>query len=834
MNHMLSSAALIVSLHAVSVPVSAGEIDHGLQTVLQNTKRNEVVSTIIFLWDQGGIDNLTAALQADRAPRSVRNEEVLRTLRDTAAPAQRNLMQHLARLHARGRIASYEPFWLVNAVRVDATPSVIEQLVEHPDVKRVYFNLPIHSIAAVADENQNRNHDGDNDPEADASMSASVPPGIAAIRAPEVWNLGVTGSGVLVATLDTGVSGSHPALGSRWRGHHPEYQGSPQWAWFDPRTNTTSPQEFSSSSHGTHTMGTILGGSPGEAIGVAPGAEWIHAAVIDRVNIQTTVADAIAAFQWIVDPDGNPGTHWDVPHVCSNSWGLTTNHGYPECDDLFWSFIDNAEAAGVVMLFAAGNEGSNGLRRPADRATNDFKNVAVGAVNPHDSSYPVASFSSRGPTSCTPDGGTAIKPDISAPGVNVYSAVAGDGYSGKSGTSMAAPHVAGVVALMYEACPHLHVDDVKQILYGTALDLGTPGKNNQYGWGMVDALEAVLAAQDACDFTIRLPNGTPSSVAPGIPTTLTVQIIETNEQIEPGSAMLHYRVSEGPFIDIPLTHISGEKYHATLPAMSCDDTPQFYFSATGANGTVRTNPSHAPEQVHAAAVGVVMDFPTLDHSFADGLPTGWTMNGLWNITSECPVEGKCPSEQWAYYGNASTCRYDTGFNPNSGSMISAPIALPHVDEDEQILLSFCYTLTTEPDFAYDRARLYINGQLIKQFHDAAEWTTFTYDLTNRAGQTITLEWNFNTVDGMANFYRGWQVDRVRIISPQFICEDVEPTCTGDLNGDGVVDGADLLLLLGAWGSCPTEPVPCPADISGDGVVDGVDLLALLAAWGQCP
>jgi hypothetical protein len=170
--------------------------------------------------------------------------------------------------------------------------------------------------------------------------------------------------------------------------------------------------------------------------------------------------------------------------------------GYPDCDSTFWSFIDGCEAAGQVVLFSAGNEGSapDTLRRPADRATDDYRNVAVAAVEAGVPGWPIAWFSSRGPTYCTPGGTAAIKPDISAPGVDVRSSIPGGGYGDKDGTSMASPHINGVVALMREANPDLTVDEVKQILFDTAVDLGSAGEDNTYGWGMVDAYEAVQAA----------------------------------------------------------------------------------------------------------------------------------------------------------------------------------------------------------------------------------------------------------------------------------------------------------------------------------------------------
>ncbi|UCD18047.1 MAG: S8 family serine peptidase, partial [Candidatus Zixiibacteriota bacterium] len=324
---------------------------------------------------------------------------------------------------------------------------------------------------------------------------AAVEPGIDAVRAPEAWALGITGEGVLVANIDTGVEGDHPALAIRWAGvADPRYDGHPEWAWYDPYLGIND-FPYDNQGHGTHTMGSICGGAPGDEVGVAPGAYWIAAGAVDRGGgIARTVADIILSFQWMADPDGNPGTDWDVPDVMSNSWGVTTSHGYEPCDELFWSYIDACEAAGTVVFFSAGNEGTSGLRRPADRATDDYRNCAVAAVDANTAGWPIAWFSSRGPTYCTPGGTAAIKPDIAGPGVSVRSSYPGHSYTYMSGTSMSCPHVTGVAALIRDANPNLTPDEVKQIIYETAYDLGTPGEDNDYGWGMVDAYEAVMLA----------------------------------------------------------------------------------------------------------------------------------------------------------------------------------------------------------------------------------------------------------------------------------------------------------------------------------------------------
>ncbi|HRP62453.1 MAG TPA: S8 family serine peptidase [Phycisphaerales bacterium] len=550
------------------------------------------------------------------------------------------------------------------------------------------------------------------------------------------------------------------------------------------------------------------------------------------MSIAQTVADAILSFQWMVNPDGNPGTSFDVPHVCSNSWGVTTGHGYPNCDQTFWSFIDNSEAAGTIQLFSAGNEGPGAttLRRPADRATDEYRSMAVASVSPHDSNWPIASSSSRGPTFCTQSGQAAIKPDIAAPGVTIRSALGNGSYGNLSGTSMASPHVNGVMALMLEACPILTHEDVKQIIYDTAFDLGTPGKDNAYGWGMVDAVEAVLMAQSMCGIGITLPNGAPTLIDPGVATSFTVRVVEGQEQLVPGSAKLFYRYDGGAFNTAQLVHAGGEFYTATLPPAQCSSTPEFYVQVEGDGGSVRTHPAGAPSVLHSAIVG---DFVTVEfyhEDFASGQPAGWTTTGLWNFTTACAVSNPCDDNQWAYYGQVGSCNYETG-GTNSGEMVSAPISIPAVPAGGTVMLTFCYTLQTESSTSYDRARFNIVGQPQTQLSSSPNaWTTAQFNVTAHAGSTVQLRWHFDTVDGILNNFRGWQVDNLRISMTDFECEDVTPACAGDLDNSGAVDVQDLLILLGAWGPCNG----CAADLDNSGSVDVQDLLILLGAWGPCP
>jgi len=491
MKRMFSVLGLSFTILGGSALVNAGEIHPDLSYALYSASPGQPVSAIVFLDDQVDLDAINAEMDSRRAPLKDRHERVVESLRAVADVAQVDILDRLTELESRGRVSGVQSFWVTNCIRIDAEEDVIREIAARDDVEMVYLNYEIEMIRPTSSE--------------PASGPGSRTPeiGLTAVRAPEVWALGYTGEGMLVSTLDTGVDGSHPALASRWRGvADPRYAGHPDWAFFDPVTSWTFPQD--SGTHGTHTMGTVCGGAPGDEVGVAPGAQWIHAAVIDRVSLVQTCTDSILAFQWLIDPDGNPSTNWDVPTVCSNSWGIATSHSIPPystpCDDSFWSYLDACEAAGIVILFSAGNEGPGAetLRRPGDRATDDYTTCSVGGIDANTPGWPMYTSSSRGPTHCTVTGDPAIKPEINAPAVSVRSSLPGGGYGDKTGTSMASPHVNGVVALVRQACPDLTVNEVKQILYDTAVDLGPPGKDNDYGYGLVDAYEAVLMALAMC------------------------------------------------------------------------------------------------------------------------------------------------------------------------------------------------------------------------------------------------------------------------------------------------------------------------------------------------
>jgi subtilisin family serine protease len=400
------------------------------------------------------------------------HKEIIENLRARATESQSGFMARLERLKSMGLIESYKRFWIANVVYVSGNPKALSELSSRADVELTFENTPIALIEPVAVEDA-------------AESTTGIEFGIGIVKTPEVWRIGLDGTGSLVCNFDTGVFGNHPALMAKYRGNN---GGTVSECWFDPYTNTTYP--IDNNGHGTHTMGTMVGSSGNDTIGIAPGAQWIAAGVVDRGGgIQRTIADILLAFEWAADPDGDPSTIDDVPDVVNNSWGIPLGY-YSACDRTFWDAVDNLEAAGVVCLFAAGNEGPyiSTIRTPADRVTTDYNCFSVGAIDPGDPLLSVAAFSSRGPSGCD---GITIKPEVTAPGINIRSASRTGGYVSMSGTSMATPHASGAVAILRQFNPSATSAQIKEALMFSARDLGTQGEDNNYGWGVIDIRRAL-------------------------------------------------------------------------------------------------------------------------------------------------------------------------------------------------------------------------------------------------------------------------------------------------------------------------------------------------------
>lgn len=475
-----SVAVLLAMLLVIPVFLSAdidagarGKITPGLMAKLTAAQPDEIVSAIVKMRATPN----TSKVRGMRA-------EVFQELRRTSTESQADLVNYLKSPEMSSKVETIRQFWIDNMVLVNATKDVITRIAARPDVLEVFDNYTV--TLPPRPEDDGSKGDGPNG----SSQAAQQPlwDSLTHIGAKQVWlNFGIDGTGVVVGGLDTGVDISHPDIAGKMvttNPADPTYPGG--WGEFDSNGNIiTGSVPHDSAEHGTHTTGTMIGGNAsGYDIGVAPGAQLIHGLVIPGGS--GTFAQVAGGMEWIIDPDGNPVTD-DGADVVNMSLGATGT--YPE----MIAPTDNMVAANVFPSFSIGNSG------PGSSTTGSPGNVpSAYGVGATDSGDNIASFSSRGPVTWNnpPYVGTWIKPDISAPGVSIYSSVPGGvwEYSGWSGTSMAAPHVSGTVALMLQANPTLSVAQTKQLLAQTAIDFGDPGMDNTFGWGRVDAFGAVSAA----------------------------------------------------------------------------------------------------------------------------------------------------------------------------------------------------------------------------------------------------------------------------------------------------------------------------------------------------
>lgn len=422
-------------------------------------------------------------------PRAERHARALQALRGNAATAQAEILRVLESAERSGDARGVERFWIANYVRAEVSPALLRELAARPDVERIYLDrvLEIDAPPAAA-------------PAGTPLLAGESSAALEAVGAPAAWDQGFTGRGVLVANLDSGVQGDHPALAGKWRGLHVPVEQ----AWFDPFLNTTFPVDDDptgrgANGHGTATMGLLVGGE--RSVGVAFEAEWIAANIFE--NNQSFVSTILRGLEWAADPDGDPATVYDVPDVINASFGLEevdslgirTDRGL--CDPVFDPAVAAAEAAGSVLVFSAGNFSQadpGDITAPAS----SLGAFAVGAV---DVEGGIASFSGRGPSLC--EGPDRTKPDVVAPGVAVRTLNRQGGEQFLSGTSFASPIAGGIAALIRQKNPRLSAVDVKRILRDTARDIGDPGPDNTFGRGLVDA-PAALNATPASGPVLRL------------------------------------------------------------------------------------------------------------------------------------------------------------------------------------------------------------------------------------------------------------------------------------------------------------------------------------------
>jgi subtilisin family serine protease len=438
-----------------SVDSSPVRIDPGLASRLENLQQGETITVIVSLRQQVDLEHTSQANRPERL------KEMIRALQSTANRTQVRLKRLLNTKKDQGDVLEYESLWVINAFSVTATADVIGELSRDPDVLSITpDDLPIIPAAAPPE------------------------PNLSLINAPALWSMGFTGQNVVVASMDVGVDAAHPDLFPAWRG------GSN--SWYDPYGEHPI-VPFDPTGHGTQIMGIMVGADAGgTSIGVAPGAKWISVKIFNDAGFATVTA-IHQGYQWLLDPDGNPGTA-DAPNVVNNSW----TYASPGCYLEFEPDLQVLRSVGILPIFSAGNSGPaiNTSLSPA----NNPSAFAVGSIN---NASGISGFSARGPTTC--GGSTGPFPELVAPGESIYTAdLFGQYTNAYSGTSYAAPHAAGALAVLLSAFPGLSADTQEQALELTAVDLGVAGPDDVYGYGRLDMLASY-------QYLASLPTATPTT-----------------------------------------------------------------------------------------------------------------------------------------------------------------------------------------------------------------------------------------------------------------------------------------------------------------------------------
>ncbi len=462
---------VVFSVSALPVSAKAAEVAPQLRAVLARSVPDEKIPVIATL---------------------SRSEELVAQARGFGRKHRDSLVRELKERSQRGR-AELEGFlrkygiedatelWLINGIALQADPKTLAALSEHPAVDTLYF-----------DETRQLS------PEPRLSFPVHGW-NISQVGAYELWDMGHSGAGAVVAVLDSGVDLAHRDLGPSWRGN---YDGPDGVSWFDPYQISDLPTDLisladpmdpdSQLGHGTAVTGIIVAGDEfGLPLGMAPESRWIAARIFGPDNV-TSPSRIIEALGWTLDPNGDGNTA-DAADIVNNSWGLSAQG---ECVETYRGAIQVLKTAGVAVVAAAGNVDTGPNPFTSESPANYPEVTAVGAT---DDENRVTDFSARGPSACD----EGIYPQLVAPGIMITTtnATATSNYVTVAGTSFSAAHLSGALALLRGAFPDVDMAIIEDALLVSAVDLGLSGPDNSYGHGLIDVpaaydylLTPVLAA----------------------------------------------------------------------------------------------------------------------------------------------------------------------------------------------------------------------------------------------------------------------------------------------------------------------------------------------------
>lgn len=600
------------------------------------------------------------------------------------------------------------------------------------------------------------------------------------VNAPEVWERGIDGTGIVVANLDSGVDYTHPALRSKWRGI--DAQGNivnPELSWYDPHSGSRLPQD--TDGHGTHTMGTMVGSEPDGTnyIGVAPGAKWMAVRIF---NPETTDAIILDGGQWLLAPvDAEGNLHPELaPDVVNNSWG-----GGAGMDEWFRPVVQAWRDAQIFPEFSAGNTRATNPGGPGSVANpaNYPESFATGAT---DINGNLASFSLLGPS---PYG--EIKPEVSAPGVNIRSSVPGGGYENQDwdGTSMAGPHTTAIAALLLQANHSLTVDQLEQIIIDTAVprtDSQYPQvPNNGYGHGIVNARDAVNSVLEGMgsvsgrvvtggdDLEEPVLEHTPLEVVfKGTDALLTAKVTDNVSVLSVEGFVREAGSSH--WLYLPFERISGNStdgvYTASIPSFILNEGEiEYYLRVNDYGNNSVTSEVYTVTVSSGVKPGYTQDFETDRIGFTSG-GTGNT----WAWGEPVSGPGSAYSGSKVFASNLSGT-YAAGAN---SFLLAPPIDLR--DSAKGALVSFQHWYDFENNFDYGKVLVaaeendFAFEPVLTFTGTSGDWRKQYVDLTPYAGQQVQLM--FTLTSDNTTQKAGWYIDDFAVER----LDDIAPGAPQDL------------------------------------------------------
>ena len=701
-----------------------------------------------------------------------RYNTVVDGLKSSTFRAQQSLMKEISSEIRSGRVENVKSYFVANALSMTVTREVAQAIAKRTDVEKVLFDriIPMNDPVEVP---SNRDvHTPDEEVEWN----------IARIGADVLWDEGITGKGITVGIIDTGVDGLHPALARKWKGYG---QADSKDFWLDAVEGKPFPYDEPTIPHGSHVAGTILGSEEdgSNKIGVAPEAQWIAARAFTASG--ATMSSLLNAGQFMLEKK---------PDIINNSWG-----GVPGKDEFYERVVDSWNAAGIISVFAAGNASAAVPQEPGsiNAPANYLDVLAIGATDIDDQ---LGSFSLIGPTPYDPE---RIKPDLSAPGVNIRSSVQGGSYEdGWNGTSMAAPHIAGVLALMKQVRGGEDNTFYEEALRNTAIPR-TDAKfrtspNMGYGYGIVDAYAAVHSVLDdntgTIQGTVMIPADQSGVTVISHQQLKTKSFISVNQELtvrvtDPVAVIsVKAIVTQGETVkEYEMPDIEGDAqsglYQVTIDSEDLlEGDLSYHFEAVNFNGDVTKSENYELELIFGVKPGEYLE------SF-DEFPEDWLWMGDW----EWGVPKKGPKS--GYTGDyAMATKLEGQYNPSTASMlVTPPLDLRDV---ESAYLSFEHWFSTPEVRDFDLAQIRITNDGGLNWHntdkewsgDGASWRTSGVNLSEFIGSETPVHVSFEFYTDTMDAGDGWFIDDVAL---KLADDEVSSNITGFEASEITINHIDL-------------------------------------------